>query len=166
MPDHVNKILNRAYLEDETYNDIALHLEQEMRLNGLGAPDETTLVPLNAVDAPVTADKKEQPQRAIISTVANTATTKRSAIVSEKNATIRPGQILPKQTRLKHQNPTLICVEKGIKLKIAGRELTRQMTHERKNENLPSQPTKSVNSQCRPLLSAKKLKSPTLWGNL
>ena len=33
MPDHVKKILNRAYLEDKPYNDIVLHLEREMRLN-------------------------------------------------------------------------------------------------------------------------------------
>ena len=46
MPDHVKKILNRAYLEDKPYNDIVLHLEREMRLNGLGAPDEVNLVPL------------------------------------------------------------------------------------------------------------------------
>ena len=63
MPDHVKKILNRAYLEDKPYNDLVLHLEREMRLNGLGAPDETTLVPLNTVDAVVTDDKKDQQQR-------------------------------------------------------------------------------------------------------
>ena len=45
MPDHVKKILNRAYLEDKPYKDIVLHLEREMRLNGLGPPDEVTLVP-------------------------------------------------------------------------------------------------------------------------
>ena len=50
MPEHVKKILNRAYLEDKPYNDIVLHLEREMRLNGLRTPDETTLVPLNTVD--------------------------------------------------------------------------------------------------------------------
>ena len=50
MPDHVKKILNRAYLEDKQYNDIVLHLEREMRLNGLGAPDEVTLVPLNKIE--------------------------------------------------------------------------------------------------------------------
>ena len=50
MPDHVKKILNRAYLEDKPYNDILLHLESEMRLNGLGAPDEVTLVPLNEIE--------------------------------------------------------------------------------------------------------------------
>ena len=63
MPDHVKKILNRAYLEDKPYNDIVLHLEREMRLNGLGAPDETTLVPLNTVDAAVADDKNEKQQR-------------------------------------------------------------------------------------------------------
>ena len=59
MPDHVKKILNSAYIEDKPYNDIVLHLEREMRLYQLGAPDETTLVPLNTVDAVVTDDKKE-----------------------------------------------------------------------------------------------------------
>ena len=34
-----------------------------MRLNGLGAPDETTLVTLNTVDAAVPENKKEQQQR-------------------------------------------------------------------------------------------------------
>ena len=63
MPDHVENILNRVYLEDKPYNDIVLHLEREMRLNGLGAPDETTLVPLNTVDTVGTEDKKEQQQR-------------------------------------------------------------------------------------------------------
>ena len=63
MPDHVKKILNRAYLQDKPYNDIVLHLEREMRLEGLGAPDETTLVPLNTVDAVGTEDKKEQQQQ-------------------------------------------------------------------------------------------------------
>ena len=63
MPDHVKKILNGAYLEKKPYNDIVLHLEREMRLNGLSAPDETTLVPLNTLDAVVTENKKEQQQR-------------------------------------------------------------------------------------------------------
>ena len=63
IPDHVKKILNRAYLEDKPYNDIVLHLEREMRLNGLGAPDETILVPLNAVDVAPTEPKKELTHR-------------------------------------------------------------------------------------------------------
>ena len=52
MPDHGKKILNRANLEDKPYNDIVLHLEREMRLNGLGAPDEVNLVPLNERTSP------------------------------------------------------------------------------------------------------------------
>ena len=60
MPDHVKKILIRAYLEDKPYNDIVLHLEREMRLNGLGAPDEVTLVPLNKVEpAPPNTESKQ-----------------------------------------------------------------------------------------------------------
>ena len=60
MPDHVKKILNRAYLEDKPYNDIVLHLEREMRPNGLGAPDEVTLVPLNKVEpAPPNTESKQ-----------------------------------------------------------------------------------------------------------
>ena len=50
MPDHVKKILNSAYLEDKPFNDIVLHLEKEMGLNGLGAPDEVTLVPLSKIE--------------------------------------------------------------------------------------------------------------------
>ena len=61
MPDHVKKILNRAYLEDKLYNHIVLHLEREMRLNGLGAPDEVTLVPLNKIEP---AQTKTEPKPA------------------------------------------------------------------------------------------------------
>ena len=61
MPDHVKKILNRAYLEDKPYNDIVLHLERELRLNGLGAPDEVTLVPLNKIEP---AQPKTEPKPA------------------------------------------------------------------------------------------------------
>ena len=61
MPDHVKKILNRAYLEDKPYNDIVLHLEREMHLKGLGAPDEVTLVPLNKIEP---AQTKTEPKPA------------------------------------------------------------------------------------------------------
>ena len=85
MPDHVKKIINRAYLEDKPYNDIVLHLEREMRLNGLGAPDEVNLVPLNKVEpAPPTLSpnrpttRRETPRKGIASTATNSDTTKRS----------------------------------------------------------------------------------------
>ena len=56
-------ILKRAYLEDKRYNDIVPHLELKMQLNGLGAPDETTLIPLNAVDAAPPEETKDPQQR-------------------------------------------------------------------------------------------------------
>ena len=62
MPDHVKKILNRAYLEDKPYNDIVLHLEREMKLNGLGAPDDVTLVPLNHIETTTTPTTKSEPK--------------------------------------------------------------------------------------------------------
>ena len=61
MPDHVKKILNRANLEDKPYNDIVLQLEKKMRLNGLGEPDDVTLVPLNKIEP---AQTKTEPKPA------------------------------------------------------------------------------------------------------
>ena len=60
LPDHVKKILSRAYLEDKPYNDIVLHLERGMRLNGFGAPDEVTLVPLNKIEPAQTKPETKQ----------------------------------------------------------------------------------------------------------
>ena len=50
MPDHVKKILNHAYLEAKPHNDIVLYLERELQINGLGAPDDVTLFPLNNIE--------------------------------------------------------------------------------------------------------------------
>ena len=50
MLDHVKKLLNRAYLEVNPYNDIVLNLERVMRLKGFGAPYRVTLVPLNKLE--------------------------------------------------------------------------------------------------------------------
>ena len=159
MPDNVKTILKRAYLEDKPYNDIALHLEREMRLNGLGAPDETTLVPLTTVDAVVTDDKKEQQQRRYCSTVANMATTKHSVADIERSDTTptqkRTIRILIKMNR---QSPNAIRVERCTKPKTVGTELIRQMTPGNENENSPSQRTRSANT----VHPSKKLKSPRL----
>ena len=63
LPDHVKNVFNRAYLEHKPYNDIDLHLEREMRLNGVGAPEETSLILLNSVDvAPPETQKKPNQQ--------------------------------------------------------------------------------------------------------
>ena len=46
MPRHLRKSINQAHLENGTYEQIVSHLERELELNGLEAPDET---PTNTV---------------------------------------------------------------------------------------------------------------------
>ena len=43
MPPHLNKSINQAHLENGTYEQIVSHLERELELNGLEAPDEMQL---------------------------------------------------------------------------------------------------------------------------
>ena len=40
MPPHLKKSINQAHLESGTYEQIVTHLERELELNGLEAPDE------------------------------------------------------------------------------------------------------------------------------
>ena len=40
MPQHLKKSINQAHLENGTYEQIVTHLERELELNGLEAPDE------------------------------------------------------------------------------------------------------------------------------
>ena len=40
MPAHLKKSINQAHLENGTYEQIVTHLESELELNGLEAPDE------------------------------------------------------------------------------------------------------------------------------
>ena len=60
MPNQVKKNLNRLISKPHYF--IALHLEREIRLIGLGALDETTLVPVNSVDLAPPETKKEPNQ--------------------------------------------------------------------------------------------------------
>ena len=43
MTPHLKKSINQAYLENGTYEQIVTHLEKEIELNGLEAPDELQL---------------------------------------------------------------------------------------------------------------------------
>ena len=43
MPPHLKKTINQAHLENDTYEQIVSHLERELELNGLEAPDEMQL---------------------------------------------------------------------------------------------------------------------------
>ena len=60
MPPHLKKSINQAHLENGTYEQIVSHLERELELNGLEAPDE---IPINTVtqQAPQQNPNKPRP---------------------------------------------------------------------------------------------------------
>ena len=60
MPPHLKKLINQAHLENGTYEEIVSHLERELELNGLEAPDE---MPINTVtqQAPQQNSNKPRP---------------------------------------------------------------------------------------------------------
>ena len=60
MPPHLKKSNNQAYLENGTYEQIVSHLERDLELNGLEAPDE---MPINTVtqQAPQQNSNKPRP---------------------------------------------------------------------------------------------------------
>ena len=60
MPPHLKKSINQAHLENGTYELIVSHLERELELNGLEAPDE---MPINTVtqQAPQQNSNKPRP---------------------------------------------------------------------------------------------------------
>ena len=60
LPPHLKKSINQAHLENGTYEQIVSHLERELELNGLEAPDE---MPINTVtqQAPQQNSNKHKP---------------------------------------------------------------------------------------------------------
>ena len=60
MPPHLKKSINQAHLENGTYEQIVSHLERELELNGLEAPDK---MPINTVtqEAPRQDSNKPKP---------------------------------------------------------------------------------------------------------
>ena len=59
MPSHLKKLLNQAHLENGTYEHIVTHLERELELNGLEAPDE---LPINNVSQQPTNTNANRPK--------------------------------------------------------------------------------------------------------
>ena len=165
MTDHVKKILKRAYLEDKPYNDIVLHLEREMRLNGLGAPDETTLVPLNTVDAVVTDDKKDQQQRGHCFHCGKYGHYKAQCRRLQRERYDVAKTTQKTQLKTKHPSPSVIHVVRCTKLRTVGTEPMRQMTPEGRDRSSPSQPTKSANNLCPhcPPSQKTEIAAPTIW---
>ena len=59
MPRHLKKLINQAHLENGTYEQIVTHLERELGLNGLEAPDE---LPINNVSQQPTNTNADRPK--------------------------------------------------------------------------------------------------------
>ena len=59
MPPHLKKSINQAHLEIGTYEQIVAHLERELELNGLEAPDK---LPINNVSQQPTNTNADRPK--------------------------------------------------------------------------------------------------------
>ena len=59
MPPHLKKSINQAHLENGTYEQIVSHLERELELKGLEAPDE---MPINTVTPQSSQQNSEKPK--------------------------------------------------------------------------------------------------------
>ena len=59
MPTHLKKSINQAHLENGTYEQILSHLEKDLELNGLEAPDE---MPINTVRQQAPQQNSEKPK--------------------------------------------------------------------------------------------------------
>ena len=59
MPPHLKKSINQAHLENGTCEQIVSHLEKELELNGLEAPDE---MPMNTVTQQAPQQNAEKPK--------------------------------------------------------------------------------------------------------
>ena len=59
MPPYVKKSKNQAHLENDTYEQIVSHLEKELQLNGLEAPDE---MPINTVTQQAPQENSDKPK--------------------------------------------------------------------------------------------------------
>ena len=57
MPPHLKKSINQTHLKNGTYEQIVTHLERELELNGLEAPDELQINTLSHYTVNANADK-------------------------------------------------------------------------------------------------------------
>ena len=75
-------------------------------------PDETTLVPLNTVDAVATQDKNEQQQRGYCFHCGKYGHYNAQCRRLRKNAITQQKRVPLTQTKLKHQNPSATRADK------------------------------------------------------
>ena len=57
MPPHLKKSMNQAHLENGTFEKVKTHLERELELNGLEAPDELQINTVSHNTASANADR-------------------------------------------------------------------------------------------------------------
>ena len=57
MPPHLKKSIDQAHWENGTYEQIVTHLEKELELNGLEAPDEQQLNTVSHITVNANADR-------------------------------------------------------------------------------------------------------------
>ena len=104
MPLHLKKSINQAHIENGKYEQIVSHLEKELELNGLEAPDE---MPTNTVTQQAHSKNLTSPyQRATV--VKNQVTIKISVVSSNERKTKHEvTQIVPTTTmEAPKQTPT------------------------------------------------------------
>ena len=96
MPPHLKKSINQAHLENGTYEQIVSHLERELKLNGLEAPDE---MPINTVTQQTPQQNTNKPRPTCHHCKKNQVTIKTSVVNSNERKT-KPDktQIVPTTT--------------------------------------------------------------------
>ena len=57
MPPHLERSINQAHLENGTYEQVVTHLERELELNGMEAPDELQIKTVSHNTVNAKADK-------------------------------------------------------------------------------------------------------------
>ena len=83
MPPHLKKSINQAHLENGTYEQIVSHLEKELELNGLEAPDEMQINNVTQQTSQKNSEKSEptchhcKKTRSLSKSVPSTQTRKR-----------------------------------------------------------------------------------------
>ena len=82
MPPHPKKSINQAHFENGTYEQIVTHLERELELNGLEAPDE---LPINNVRQQPTNTNVHRP-KPMCHHCKKTSTLQKSVSTIEKTA--------------------------------------------------------------------------------
>ena len=115
-------------------------------------PDETTLVPLNTVDAVVTDDKKDQQQRGHCFHLANMATIQHSVADSNESVTISPKRPQKTQPKTKHPNPSVIHVARCTKLRTVGANAANDPRRKKREFTIP---TNKISEQPVPTLSSQ-----------